>query len=307
MFNIYTRTQSIILEHKNHARAEILPFGALLHAYALLQKNGEWFNAIQGYENPEQARSNITQGFRSAKLSPFVCRMKNARYRFNEQEHHCQKHNRKGHALHGLIYDQDFQIGAQYADDNSAWIELHHHYRQNEEGYPFCYRIDIRYTLSAEGLKIASTVSNSGTEAIPIADGWHPYFRLGGQADTWQLYINSQEQLEFDQDLLPTGKRIPDQRFSRASLIGDTMLDNSFVLQNYDGAACHLENAQFRLSLYPDDSYPYLQIYIPPERQSIALENLSGAPDCFNNGMGLHILAPNSRKTFRTRYQLSEK
>jgi aldose 1-epimerase len=47
-----------------------------------------------------------------------------------------------------------------------------------------------------------------------------------------------------------------------------------------------------------------LQIFTPDSRQSIAIENLSGAPDCFNNGMGLVLLAPNSSKTFSVIYQV---
>jgi galactose mutarotase-like enzyme len=48
-------------------------------------------------------------------------------------------------------------------------------------------------------------------------------------------------------------------------------------------------NANFRLTIEPDKEYPILQIYIPPHRNSIAIENLSGAPDNFNNKMGLVI------------------
>ena len=38
--------------------------------------------------------------------------------------------------------------------------------------------------------------------------------------------------------------------------------------------------------------------------ETIALENLSGAPDCFNNGIGLTILPPGGEKRFTARYRL---
>jgi aldose 1-epimerase len=53
-----------------------------------------------------------------------------------------------------------------------------------------------------------------------------------------------------------------------------------------------------------------LQIYTPPHRKSIAIENLSSAPDAFNNKIGLIELGPEDSHAFQTRYRiesLSEK
>jgi aldose 1-epimerase len=56
------------------------------------------------------------------------------------------------------------------------------------------------------------------------------------------------------------------------------------------------------VDFYPDRSYPYLQLYTPPHRRSIAIENLSAAPDVFNNRIGLVTLEPDHTKTFSARY-----
>ena len=81
-------------------------------------------------------------------------------------------------------------------------------------------------------------------------------------------------------------------------------LDNSFVLARSKPAACTLSGNGLTLSIYPDASYPYLQIFTPSTRDTIAIENLSGAPDCFNNGIGLTILPPGGAKRFTARYRL---
>jgi aldose 1-epimerase len=60
------------------------------------------------------------------------------------------------------------------------------------------------------------------------------------------------------------------------------------------------------LYFYPDRSYPYLQVYTPPHRRSIAIENLSAAPDAFNNGIGLISLGPEDSKAFQTRYRIAK-
>jgi aldose 1-epimerase len=46
-----------------------------------------------------------------------------------------------------------------------------------------------------------------------------------------------------------------------------------------------------------------LQVFIPDHRQSIAIENLSSAPDSFNNKMGLVILPPGQSRSFKVFYR----
>ena len=58
------------------------------------------------------------------------------------------------------------------------------------------------------------------------------------------------------------------------------------------------------LTIAPDKHYPYLQIYTPPHRKSIAIENLTSAPDSFNNGIGLLVIEPNHTLEFSTTYIL---
>ena len=60
------------------------------------------------------------------------------------------------------------------------------------------------------------------------------------------------------------------------------------------------------VEFHPERSYPYLQVYTPDHRQSIAIENLSAAPDAFNNRMGLVTLEPDHTKTFSTRYKITK-
>jgi len=52
---------------------------------------------------------------------------------------------------------------------------------------------------------VTTTVTNDDFGPIPIADGWHPYWRLGGRADDWQLQFHSAAIVDFDDRLVPTG------------------------------------------------------------------------------------------------------
>lgn len=289
------------------AQAEVFPFGALLNEYSVCAANGVRHNVVQGYRQPHEAQLTITDGFYSAKLSPFPCRLSHGRYAFDGKTYQLDKHVLNGHAIHGLLYDVPFQVSGSGADDELAWVSLVYDYLHEHSGYPFDYRIEVRYTLSETGLTVQTALTNFGTVELPIADGWHPYFTLGGAVDNWRLQINSMTQLAFDADLLPTGETLADERFVRERSLQNIELDNSFVLASHTEAACTLSNDVWQLSIFPSEAYPYLQVYIPPTRDSIAIENLSGAPDCFNNGLGLLRLRPNENYVLQTQYVLSAK
>jgi aldose 1-epimerase len=70
---------------------------------------------------------------------------------------------------------------------------------------------------------------------------------------------------------------------------------------------CTLENEKYTLIVQSNKEYPYLQLYTAPNRKSIAIENLTAAPNCFNNKMGLHIMQPQEVWTLETSYQLISK
>ncbi|MDK4688097.1 aldose 1-epimerase [Kingella negevensis] len=307
MFTITTEPNRIVLTHENHAQAEIFPFGALLNRFAILQSSQQWHNVIAAYASPEAAQRDITQLFRSAKLSPFACRLAQGNYSFSGCDYHVNKHKLGDSAIHGLIYDAPFTLHHSHVDEHSAAVELRYSYRHEHAGYPFDYDISVRYELRENAaLSVCTEVRNTGETALPIVDGWHPYFAVDGDLDDWQLHINSQAQLAFSAALLPTGETTPDERFLHGSTLANISLDNCFIRRDNTAPAVTLQGKRIRLTLSPDESYPYVQAYIPDDRKSIALENLSAAPDAFNNKIGLIELQAGEAKAFETVYQLSE-
>lgn len=303
MFQIESHDGRIILQSTT-MQAEILPFGALLNRFEIALPEGGRHNLIAGFDHEADARARITQGFFSAKLSPFACRLRHGRYTFEGRSYQTGKHLLNGHAIHGLLYDAPFVPADSGADAECAWVELVYDYAGNEAGFPFPYRLNVRYSLFSDGLQIATTAENTGTSALPLADGWHPYFRLDGTADDWALSIAGSRKLVFDADLLPTGETEHDTRFLEPRNLAGVELDNSF-LPEHGRTAARLVGRRLELAVDAEENYPLLQIYIPPERTSIAIENLSGAPDCFNNGIGLVTLAPGQSRRFSLRYRPS--
>ncbi len=298
----------IHLKNNDVFTATIVPsVGAMLHEL-VVKVNGSDFNVIDSYEPSSLSAGVAANWFKGVKLSPWPCRIRNGKYRFGKKEYKIDKMFSDGTALHGLLFDQPFELVDEFENEEAASVIVRNGYEATDAGYPFTYQCEIKYTLHPRRLlEVETTVLNLSDEAIPIADGWHPYFQLGGKVNDWQMHFPAVSMLEFDEKLIPTGLLVPYNKFNEPKTIGKINLDNCFFLKIQEfKPVCTLHNPANNLSVhfYTNASYSYLQVFIPPHRNSIAIENLSSPPDCFNNGMGLISLEPGNTRTFRVFYQV---
>lgn len=302
--------QDAVIELKDtetHTSCIVFGFGAILNSFKVMDSNGIQKNVIDGFNSLQDAKINIVNGFKSAKLSPFVCRLNKGDYTFEGTKHHIDKFYLGREAIHGLLYDAPFVINSFERSDKEAAVFLTCDYNKLNEGFPYPFQASIHYSLRAgNALRIQTSITNTGTTNMPVCDGWHPYFSLGNTINEACLQINSNAMVEFDEALLPTGNLIPFNTFETDQKIGDTFLDNCFLLKDSEKPSCILrdEQAGLELTIAADRQYPYLQVYTPEHRNSIALENLSSAPDAFNNNMGLRILGPAESAVFTTTYTI---
>ena len=163
----------------NGCTAEIYSFGALLNGF-YINSSREKTNIVDGFLSPQDAVENITKGFKSAKLSPFVCRLAKGEYSHENKTYRIDKFYLGEEAIHGLLFNTVFTIKEYGTDERSAFVKLFHAYTKKEEGFPFQFSIEIFYQLKANSaLTIKTTVTNTGEKKIPLSDGWHPYFKLG--------------------------------------------------------------------------------------------------------------------------------
>jgi aldose 1-epimerase len=286
----------------------ILPeYGALLHSFEIAV-NGKYLNIIDNYSGRQHVEEELDISYKSSKLSPFACRLRDGKYKIDDEEFEINKKFGDGNAIHGLLFNKPFKIVSEFADDNQASVSLRYHFNREDPGYPFDYVCEVRYTLNPQKvLQVETTILNLDTVEIPIADGWHPYFQLGGNdINDYEIDVSTTSMVKFDDRLLPTGELIHDPSWFNQTKLGGLELNNCYVVKSAEqNPAVFLYNPanEAFLAIYTNSRYPYLQLYTPPHRKSIAIENLSGAPDCFNNGMGLVMLTPNQSQTFTVWYQ----
>lgn len=285
--------------------AEIYTVGGLLNAFIIHSENYH-LNVVEGFAAPADARNNLSQSFKSAKLSPFVCRLNHGMYHWNNRGFKVEKFYLHPHAIHGIIYDAEYEVKNLYSDDHEAVAGLRYLYDGYDPGYPFPFEINIQWKLEAGSKVTVSTqISHENESAIFLADGWHPYFTLGGDIDDCTLAFNSDTLVEFDETLVPTGRKIKDTRFMGGLSLKGIVLDHCYAF-GQGPASCVLSNHKWKLVINAEKNYPYLQVYTPGHRKSIALENLSAAPDAFNNKMGLTEAEPGKTYTFTASYRIEK-
>ena len=300
VFPVITLTDTL-----SGSNAQIFSLGALLNQFNINTEKST-LNVVDGFVSPQDAIENITNGFKSAFLSPFTCRMNEGKYAFDGTAYQVEKFFLPPHAIHGIVFDAIFTIEETQSTDTFSSVTLAYTYNKQDAGYPFSYSVKHIWKLEANNkLTVDSTVQHQNSHPIPYAQGWHPYFTLGTNVDESVLQFSTNKQVVFDETLLPTGQIIEDNRFVEGSLLKDIFLDNCFHLAGDANQTCVLKNDTIQITISPSSAYPYLQVYTPPHRNSIAIENLSGAPDCFNNGLGLQLLQPNEPTSFSTTYSVT--
>ena len=300
----------VVLSTENLSVEVVPDCGAMLHAMTL-DTGDELVNVVGNYASREDFQNNYaSKGYKSAKMAPFVCRINEGKYSFEGKDYRIEGGYLGPHSIHGLIYKAPFVVTDSTEHEDYARVNMEYQYNGEDPGYPFGFTCQVEYKLTDENrLYLSTSITNNSTVSIPFADGWHPYFTFNKKIDELQLEFQTQTQLEFDAGMIPTGKEEAYEAFTAIKPIGQAEFDDCFRL-NFD--ACQplvvLRDPEkhLQLEILPGKSYPFIQIYTPPDRQSIAIENLSAAPDSFNNKIGLTVIEAGESVSFETSYLLKK-
>ena len=275
--------------------------GGLMNSWKVKSKSS-YMDLILGNLEEENFEMN---GFRSGKMSPFSCRIAAGTYQWQNQQFHLNKFYLDAHAMHGLLYDAEFTIRTTTINSDFVFVELGYLYEGTDPGFPFPYEIIIKWTLHHDHLITVKTqIKNQSNQSMPMMDGWHPYFTLGGKVDDYELKFDTIGKIEMDDTMIPTGKMNDENLFESGKKNGTRHFDDGYLLNPINNAIT-ISYQNKSIKVQPTYNYPYLQIYTPNDRKSIAIENLSGAPNCFNNKMGLQIMEPQDEIYFETTYQFN--
>ena len=109
----------ILKDEQQKTEAVIYTFGGLLNNFIIDGKQ----NIIDGFASCSDAKKNITDGFKSCKLNPFVCRINNGEYEFQNEKYKTGKFFIGKEAIHGLLYDAVYNIIDSGADNSCCFCK----------------------------------------------------------------------------------------------------------------------------------------------------------------------------------------
>jgi aldose 1-epimerase len=270
----------------------------------VLKKKDKLYSILDRNKTAQDLIKDAT--YKGAQLIPFASRIENGMYTFQGKTYQLPVNEKeRNHALHGFLNNKKFIIVKVTEGNSLASLEVSFAYNKDVPGYPFSFLAGLIYSLSDKGFKIETTVKNTGLNDMPFSCGWHPYFTFSKPVDDLYLHLSSRRNIVLNERLIPTGKINKDQRFYKPAKIGSTQLDDSFIIENGGIAKTELYSVQddTTISLWQEtgaEKFNYLQVYIPPDRRSIAFEPVTSQTNAYNNGKGLIVLKPD--ETFHASY-----
>jgi aldose 1-epimerase len=194
---------------------------------------------------------------------------------------------------HGFVTTTDqWTVVEANADADAAWVTSRlEFYRQPTwmKQWPFAHTIEITHRLQDGVLEVQTSIVNMSAEPMPIAVGFHPYFRLtDSPRDEWRLSVGARTHWRLTSNKVPTGETEPIERFfpaPEAAPLGDYSLDDVFtdlVRDRQGRATISVTGKAQRLDIVLDPNYRAVTLWSPKDRPFICVEPTAGIIDALN-------------------------
>lgn len=128
-------------------------------------------------------------------LIPFHNRIRGGRFAFDGREYALDTHPTEPNALHGPASRPAWQTEQRADHAARLWLDW-----QPDRRWPFAFHAEQRFELTASGLLLSLSVTNTGTGAMPAGLGWHPYF-----TKCTGIAVAAQRDWHLDDGYFPTG------------------------------------------------------------------------------------------------------
>lgn len=226
-----------------------------------------------------------------ALLLPFANRVRDATYQWEGTVYNLPRNNGQN-SIHGLTKDQLWGISHRGSDTVTMACKL------DSEGYPVPLYLKVTYKIEHSRFSIEITANNEGSTGAPFLAGIHPYFNTYNE---WQLSGNRHFlELNYKDSYFPDGTFSACQPGSIGSH-SKRSYDKTFIAEG--PVELHSGKNAIRIA---NSGMPYLVVYNGDysEGKSVALEPMTGAPDAYNNGIGLITILPGASFTCSASFEL---
>ena len=198
----------ITLSNSHQMEIDVIPYGGIITAVRVPDRQGEIANVVLGFSTPELYQTKNSPFF-GAIIGRYGNRIGRSAFAI-EGTTYTVGGNEGLNSLHGGHKGFDKQLWKAKHVDNR--IELSYFSPDNEEGYPGNLMVTVVYTLSPDNaLRIDYHATTDKPTIVNLTN--HSYFNLAGQGsgDVYdhRVLINADSYTPVDKTLIPTGEILP--------------------------------------------------------------------------------------------------
>jgi aldose 1-epimerase len=194
-------------------------------------------------------------------------------------------HDPNGLPIHGNLFAVPFEVKQTNDTRIVATLDYGSH-PDKLRAFPFPHLLTVDARLHpTRGLNIVTQVEPTTDRAVPISFGWHPFVQLpNAPRAEWDLRWPACEHVEVDERIIPTGTRTP-QPVQKEHVAARTFDDHYALGSDRTFRISAGAGRQRRaLTLQFDPSYPFAQLFVPPDRDFVAIEPMTAEIDALGRG-----------------------
>jgi aldose 1-epimerase len=148
--------------------------------------------------------------------------------------------------------------------------------------FPFPHRLALTVSLFERTLRLRTSVTPSGEQAVPLCFGFHPYLRLPDvPRDQWIIETPPMRHLKLDGQGLPTGEATHQQASTEP--LGDKAFDDGYD-EVAEGAMFAVSGGGRRIEVHFEQGYPAAQIFAPLAEDVVCFEPMTAPTDALRRG-----------------------
>lgn len=199
---------SFTLENRNGMKVTCITMGCIITEILVPDKYGKLENVVLGFDDVESYLKDSP--YFGAVCGRVAGRISNGRFELDGHTYELPKNDQHNH-LHGgpNAFDQKLWNAKEIGDHNLVGVEFSYNSKDGENGYPGNVSVKITYTLNDQNeFMITYKATTDKNTLINLTN--HSYFNLSGNLKdditSHNLRVNSNEILELNDNVVPTGK-----------------------------------------------------------------------------------------------------
>jgi aldose 1-epimerase len=262
-----------------HWQVEIIPEHGASVVNGRARVRGQWLPVMRAAPADAAAQGNVSK-MASFLLVPFSNRLPDARFTFRGRTIQLKPNTPEGYAQHGDVRRRPWKV----LESDVMHVRCALDSRDfSDFNYPFPFTCSVRYALKGSSFDTEFSLTNVGSEAMPVGFGFHPYFSrtLTAPDEPVELAIRLSQVYEGLVPVKPAVPTPPELSFASSRPLAGTVLNHGFT--GWDGRAqIRWPKSGVALTLQATEPLRHVILFSPEGESFFAVEPVTNATNGFN-------------------------